>query len=137
MRKTVTQGLTFSHVDVGQRTRSQGTHRQYLAPSPELNLTGVYIVEVAVPDLAGLTSQTSINFTVINRYPSEGRQRGRGFRRWAIDGWGKRRLVNLRNVSFDDEPVEYLWVINDDRSWRGIDLGRTLRKPGCTGGDRV
>ena len=29
---------------------------------------------------------------------------------WSITG----------NLSYDDEPVEYLWVVNDDRSWRGL-----------------
>ncbi|MEC8398715.1 MAG: hypothetical protein VXZ34_03930, partial [Candidatus Thermoplasmatota archaeon] len=29
---------------------------------------------------------------------------------WEING----------NLSTDNEPVDYLWVVNDDRSWRGL-----------------
>ena len=105
--------------------RRAPTDNEYLAPNHlELNLTsqGVYIVEVAVRDLAGLTSQTSVNFTVINQYPTarisnegmifseDGRLTVEENDGWSISG----------NLSSDDEPVEYLWVINDDRSWRGI-----------------
>ena len=53
--------------------RRAPTDNEYLSPNHlELNLSsqGVYIVEVAVRDLAGLTSQTSVNFTVINQYPT-------------------------------------------------------------------
>ena len=105
--------------------RRAPTDNEYLSPNHlELNLSsqGVYIVEVAVRDLAGLTSQTSVNFTVINQYPTarisnegmifseDGRLTVEENDGWSISG----------NLSSDDEPVEYLWVINDDRSWRGI-----------------
>ena len=109
--------------EVGVR-RAPATNEFLAQNHLELNLTsqGDYVVEVTVRDLAGLTSQISTNFTVINQYPTarisnggmifseDGRLTVEENDGWSITG----------NLSFDDEPVEYLWVINNDRSWRGI-----------------
>ena len=45
------------------------------------------------------------------------------------DGWSI-----TGNLSYDDEPVEYLWVVNDDRSWRGLtsSIKSTLRNRAST-----
>ena len=89
-----------------------------------LNLTkqGSYTVDVAVRDRAGLTAVSSLNFTVLNQPPTA---------RISVDGRVFSELGQLTvdenggweingNLSTDNEPVDYLWVVNDDRSWRGL-----------------
>lgn len=98
---------------------------EFMAPNHlvlNLSTQGTYGVEVSVRDLAGLTADATSNFTVINQRPTalisnegmifsgEGRLTVEENEGWSITG----------NRSYDDEPVEFLWVINDDRSWRGL-----------------
>ena len=108
-----------------QGMRRAPTDSEQLAPNHLLlNLTsqGQYTVEVSVRDLAGRNGEASSNFTVMNQRPTalisndgmifaeDGRLTVEENDGWSITG----------NLSFDDEPVEYLWVVNDDRSWRGL-----------------
>ena len=108
-----------------QGMRRAPTDSEQLAPNHLLfNLTsqGQYTVEVSVRDLAGRNGEASSNFTVMNQRPTalisndgmifaeDGRLIVEENDGWSITG----------NLSFDDEPVEYLWVVNDDRSWRGL-----------------
>ena len=108
-----------------QGMRRAPTDSEQLTPNHLLfNLTsqGQYTVEVSVRDLAGRNGEASTNFTVINQRPTalisndgmifaeDGRLTVEANDGWSITG----------NLSFDDEPVEYLWVVNDDRSWRGL-----------------
>ena len=73
-------------------------------------------------EIAGWTDRKpSLNFTVLNQPPTA---------RISVDGRVFSELGQLTvdenggweingNLSTDNEPVDYLWVINDDRSWRG------------------
>ena len=108
-----------------QGVRRAPTDSEQLAPNHlVLNLTsqGQYTVEVSVRDLAGQNGEASSTFTVMNQRPTalisndgmifaeDGRLTVEENDGWSITG----------NLSYDDEPVEYLWVVNDDRSWRGL-----------------
>ena len=90
-----------------------------------LNLTkqGSYTVDVSVRDRAGLTAVSSLNFTVLNLRPTarisvDGRDFLRGLGQLTVDENGGWEING--NLSTDNEPVDYLWVVNDDRSWRGL-----------------
>ena len=115
---------TWTLID-DQGVRRAPTDSEELAPNHLLfNLTsqGQYTVEVSVRDLAGRNGEASSNFTVMNQRPTalisndgmifakDGRLTVEENDDWSITG----------NLSYDDEPVEYLWVVNDDRSWRGL-----------------
>lgn len=117
---------TWTLVDETGSRRAPNT-AEYLAPNHlllNLSSQGVYVVEVSVRDLAGLTTDTTENFTVINQRPTarisnegmifsaDGRLTVQENDGWSITG----------NLSYDDEPIEYLWVVNDDRSWRGLTM---------------
>ena len=118
-------------------SRRAPTTAEYLAPNHlllNLSSQGVYVVEVSVRDLAGLTTDATENFTVINQRPTarisnegmifsaDGRLTVQENDGWSITG----------NLSYDDEPIEYLWVVNDDRSWRGLTMlnQEQFEKPG-------
>tara|TARA_B100000683_G_scaffold221636_1_gene218915 strand:+ start:4189 stop:5766 length:1578 start_codon:yes stop_codon:yes gene_type:complete len=88
-----------------------------------LNLTeqGVYTVHLSVRDRGGYFAQASESFTVLNLRPTA---------QITIDGMILDDLGKLTfemedgwelnaSQSFDNENVDYLWVINDDRSVRG------------------
>jgi hypothetical protein len=88
-----------------------------------LNLTeqGAYTVHLSVRDQAGHLATTSESFTVMNLRPTA---------RITVDGMvlndNGRFNVDVSekwelnaSESFDNEIVDYLWVINDDRSVRG------------------
>ena len=88
-----------------------------------LNLTeqGVYTVHLSVRDRGGYFAQTSESFTVLNLRPTA---------QITIDGLVLDQMDQLSfnfeedwelnaSQSFDNENVDYLWVINDDRSVRG------------------
>ena len=89
-----------------------------------LNIThqGTYTVEVVVRDRAGFTNTTSAEFVVLNIRPTA---------RVSVDGFtvskdtkvvlpeGVEWLIN-GTQSYDNEPIDYLWVINEERSLRGI-----------------
>lgn len=89
-----------------------------------LNITqqGTYSVEVVVRDRAGFTNTTSAEFFVLNIRPTA---------RVSVDGFtvskdtkvvlpeGVEWLIN-GTQSYDNEPIDYLWVINEERSLRGI-----------------
>ena len=89
-----------------------------------LNITqqGTYVVEVVVRDRAGFTNTTSAEFVVLNIRPTA---------RVSVDGFtvskdtkvvlpeGVDWLIN-GSQSYDNEPIDYLWVINEERSLRGI-----------------
>ncbi len=88
-----------------------------------LNLTeqGVYTVQLSVRDRGGYFAQTSESFTVLNIRPTA---------QITIDGLVLNEMDQLSvdfeegwelnaSQSFDNENVDYLWVINDDRSVRG------------------
>lgn len=115
---------TWTLVDESGMRRAP-TEVEFIAPNHLLlNLTsqGQYTIEVLVRDLAGRTGDASSNFTVINQRPTalisnDGLRLADGGRLivqehggWSISG----------DLSYDDEPVEFLWVVNDDRSWRGL-----------------
>ena len=115
---------TWTLID-DQGMRRAPTDSEQLAPNHLLfNLTsqGQYTIEVSVRDLAGRNGEASSNFTVMNQRPTalisndgmifaeDGRLTVGENDGWSITG----------NLSYDDEPVEYLWVVNDDRSWRGL-----------------
>jgi hypothetical protein len=108
-----------------QGMRRAPTDSEQLAPNHlllNLSAQGQYTVEVSVRDLAGQNGEASSNFTVLNQRPTalisndgmifaeDGRLTVGENDGWSITG----------NLSYDDEPVEYLWVVNDDRSWRGL-----------------
>ena len=83
---------------------------------------GVYSIEVSVRDRAGYMTQDSSTITVMNQRPTalisvDGLVLEDDVRLTLVDG---ESWVILGNKSVDNEPVDYLWVINDDRSWRGI-----------------
>ena len=88
-----------------------------------LNLTeqGVYTVHLSVRDRGGYFAQASESFTVLNLRPTA---------QITIDGLILDEMGQLTfeveeswelnaSQSFDNENVDYLWVINDDRSVRG------------------
>ena len=88
-----------------------------------LNLTeqGVYTVHLSVRDRGGYFAQASESFTVLNLRPTA---------QITIDGLVLDEMGQLTfeveeswelnaSQSFDNENVDYLWVINDDRSVRG------------------
>ena len=88
-----------------------------------LNLTeqGVYTVHLSVRDRGGYFAQASESFTVLNLRPTA---------QITIDGMVLDDMSQLTfemeegwelnaSQSFDNENVDYLWVINDDRSVRG------------------
>ena len=91
-----------------------------------LNLTeqGVYAIHLTVRDRAGYLTQSTENITVLNIRPTA---------RISLDGLVVedmgRLTVGAQNdwelnasQSFDNENVDYLWVINDDRSVRGTSV---------------
>ena len=101
-----------------------------------LNLTeqGVYTVHLSVRDRGGYFAQTSESFTVLNLRPTA---------QITIDGLILDDMGQLifdfeegwelnASQSFDNENVDYLWVINDDRSVRGTSTlaSDQLSKPG-------
>lgn len=82
---------------------------------------GVYTVHLSVRDRGGYFSQASESFTVLNLRPTA---------QITIDGMVLDDMSQLTfemeegwelnaSQSFDNENVDYLWVINDDRSVRG------------------
>lgn len=101
-----------------------------------LNLTekGVYTVHLSVRDRGGYFAQTSESFTVLNLRPTaqitiDGRLLDdMGQLKFEVEeGWE----LNA-SQSFDNENVDYLWVINDDRSVRGTAIlaSDQLSEPG-------
>ena len=85
---------------------------------------GTYTIEVTVRDRAGYMTQETSSFTVINQRPTalmsvDGLVLSNDVRLTLTDG---EAWVISGNNSLDNEPVDYLWVINDDRSWRGISV---------------
>ena len=101
-----------------------------------LNLTeqGVYTVHLSVRDRGGYFAQASESFTVLNLRPTA---------QITIDGMILDDMGQLifdfeegwelnASQSFDNENVDYLWVINDDRSVRGTSTlaSDQLSKPG-------
>jgi len=83
---------------------------------------GAYSIEVSVRDRAGYVTQESSTLTVMNQRPTalisvDGLVLTDDVRLTLVDGesWSI-----LGNKSLDNEPVDYLWVINDDRSYRGL-----------------
>lgn len=86
-----------------------------------LSNKGIYTVELSVRDRAGYVSQASDTFTVLNIRPTA---------HISIDGLVVEDNGRLSmqmdgdwelnaSQSFDNEGVDFLWVINDDRSVRG------------------
>ena len=110
----------------------EGVNGERRAPSSDefvsedhilLNLTeqGVYTVHLSVRDRGGYFAQASESFTVLNLRPTA---------QITIDGLILDDMGQLSfeleegwelnaSQSFDNENVDYLWVINDDRSVRG------------------
>ena len=83
---------------------------------------GVYSIEVSVRDRAGYMTQESSTMTVMNQRPTalisvDGLVLEDDVRLTLVEG---ESWVIVGNKSIDNEPVDYLWVINDDRSWRGL-----------------
>lgn len=88
-----------------------------------INLTeqGVYTLQLSVRDRAGYTAQASETITVLNLRPTA---------RISLDGLVINEMGRLSvdaesvwelnaSQSYDNEVVDYLWVIDDDRSVRG------------------
>ena len=91
------------------------THLQF-----QFNESGLYEVILYVSDSAGYSSESTVNITVENIQPrsiisvdgleviNDGEIRVIGSN-WTISGEG----------SFDNEPIEFLWIIDEGRSIRG------------------
>lgn len=89
-----------------------------------LSERGIYTVELSVRDRGGYVSQASDSFTVLNIRPTA---------HISIDGLVVEDTARLTmkaggdwelnaSQSSDNEGVDFLWVINDDRSVRGTAL---------------
>ena len=115
--------LTWTVVDDSGIRRGLVESEQLTAEHLVLNLStqGTYIVEVSARDLAGQTTENNSLFTVLNLRPTA---------KISVDGLvvsdGSTLVLSEdedwvidASESQDNEAVEYLWVVNDDRSWRG------------------
>lgn len=115
--------LTWTIVDENGIRRGLLDGEQLAADHLVLNMSaqGTYSVEVSARDLAGQSTENNSSFTVLNLRPTakisvDGLVVADGSvlslsqeEDWAIDA----------SDSQDNEAVEFLWVVNDDRSWRG------------------
>ena len=89
-----------------------------------LSQSGVYSLELTLRDEAGHTNTTITNFTVMNELPKAivtvdglttvyGQEiRMKQGANWTIDG----------TQSSDNEPIAYLWIIDETTSIRGVDM---------------
>ena len=116
--------FTWTIIDQNGMRRAPLDSEQSTVNQLVLNFSeqGSYTIEVSVRDRAGYMTQESSNLTVLNQRPTamisvDGLVLADDVRLSLIDGedW-----FILGNKSTDNEPVDYLWVINDDRSWRGL-----------------
>ena len=115
--------LTWTIVDDNGIRRGLMDGEQLAADHLVLNMSGqgTYSVEVSARDLAGQSTENTSLVTVLNLRPTakisvDGLVVADGSvlslsqeEDWAIDA----------SNSHDNEAVEFLWVVNDDRSWRG------------------
>ncbi|MDP6194600.1 MAG: hypothetical protein QF880_02635 [Candidatus Poseidonia sp.] len=115
--------MTWSLEYENEQRRAPLSHEVVSEDHLLLNLTeqGAYTIHLSVRDLAGHLETASADFTVLNLRPTA---------RITIEGMvlsdNGRFSVDLQeewelnaSESFDNEVVDYLWVINDDRSVRG------------------
>ena len=115
--------MTWSLEYENEQRRAPLSHEVVSEDHLLLNLTeqGSYTVHLSVRDLAGHLETASEDFTVLNLRPTA---------RISIEGMvlsdNGRFSVDLQeewelnaSESFDNEVVDYLWVINDGRSVRG------------------
>ena len=115
--------MTWSLEYENEQRRAPLSHEVVNEDHLLLNLTeqGAYTIHLSVRDLAGHLGTASEDFTVLNLRPTA---------RISIAGMvlsdNGRFSVDLKeewelnaSESFDNEVVDYLWVINDDRSVRG------------------
>ncbi|DAC55922.1 MAG TPA: hypothetical protein D7I11_02160 [Candidatus Poseidoniales archaeon] len=118
--------LTWTIVDNNGIRRGLTDGEQLAADHLVLNMSvqGTYRVEVSARDLAGQSTENTSLFTVLNLRPTA---------KISVDGlvvadgsvlslseeedW----VIDASN-SQDNEAVEFLWVVNDDRSWRGSSM---------------
>lgn len=121
--------------DTGER-RAPFEHEMMSNEHLVFNLSdkGLYTVELSVRDRGGYVSQISDSFTVLNIRPTaqisidglvvedSGRLTMKAGGDWELNA----------SQSFDNEGVDFLWVINDDRSVRGTALlpSSEFSKPG-------
>ncbi len=116
--------FTWTIIDENGLRRAPLDTEQIAMDQLTLNISeqGAYSVEVSVRDRAGFMTQEVSAFTVMNQRPTafisvDGLVVVDDVRLELMDGedW----VIN-GNKSVDNEPVDYLWVINDDRSLRGV-----------------
>lgn len=116
--------FTWTIINENGIRRAPGESEQIALDHLLLNFSeqGVYSIEVSVRDRAGYMTQESSTITVMNQRPTalisvDGLVLEDDVRLTLVDG---ESWVIFGNKSVDNEPVDYLWVINDDRSWRGL-----------------
>jgi len=116
--------FTWTIIDENGMRRAPVESEQIALDHLLLNFSeqGVYSIEVSVRDRAGYMTQESSTITVMNQRPTalisvDGLVLEDDVRLTLVDG---ESWVIFGNKSVDNEPVDYLWVINDDRSWRGL-----------------
>ena len=118
--------LTWTIEHVGEERRAPLSSETVDDDHLLLNLSdqGAYTVHLTVRDRAGYLAQTSENITVLNLRPTA---------RISLDGLVISDTARLTvdadeqwqlnaSQSFDNEVVDFLWVINDDRSVRGTSV---------------
>lgn len=116
--------FTWTIIDENGMRRAPLISEQISMDQLQLNFSeqGAYSIEVSVRDRAGYVTQDSSTLTVINQRPTalisvDGLVLTDDVRLNLVDG---ESWLILGNKSLDNEPVDYLWVINDDRSYRGL-----------------
>lgn len=118
--------FTWTIISENGLRRGPSVDEQISVDHLRLNVSeqGTYTIEVTVRDRAGYMTQEVSSFTAINQRPTalisvDGLVLSNDVRLTLADGedW-----IISGNNSLDNEPVDYLWVINDDRSWRGISI---------------
>jgi hypothetical protein len=116
--------LTWNLVQQDGTKRSPRADERFSDGQLQLNLSesGTYLVEVTVRDHAGNTVKASQQVIVENIKP---------IARISVDGLTAPSTATVKlgpamnwslsgNSSEDNEPVEFLWVINNDSSIRGV-----------------
>ncbi len=117
---------TWTIISENSLRRGPSADEQISPDHLRLNVSeqGTYTIEVTVRDRAGYMTQKTSSFIVMNQRPTalmsvDGLVLSNDVRLTLTDG---EAWVISGNNSLDNEPVDYLWVINDDRSWRGISV---------------
>ena len=88
-----------------------------------LSLSGIYALELTLRDKAGYTNSTSRSFSVINEIPKaivtvDGLTTVYGQEIRMTEG-GNWTIVGIQST--DNEAIDYLWIIEESTSIRGVD----------------